>query len=218
MQPRCKANHPQHWWVNQWQKNQPNTQRNPPDSPLLPSLACCFLSTAWRMASCQPRGQCASVDDVHGASSECNPLIYCSHNSHSLSNYSVDISLDSWPWDSTVGYELSNGSNVHSIASVHSVLQKRCRTFSPLALSWSFLYIVQDSLLLENLPVITEWISSQTTLTSSLESLSAIASIHSSLEVVKKKITFIHFEHFYSNYKDDNEVKHRQRRPKLRVV
>jgi len=34
------------------------------------------------------------VDD-HGASSECNPLIYCSHNSHSLSNYSVDVSLDS---------------------------------------------------------------------------------------------------------------------------
>jgi len=34
---------------------------------------------------CQPRGQCASVDDVHGASSECKPLIYCSHNSHSLS-------------------------------------------------------------------------------------------------------------------------------------
>ena len=32
---------------------------------------------------CQPRGQCASVDD-RGASSECKPLIYCSHNSHSL--------------------------------------------------------------------------------------------------------------------------------------
>jgi len=45
-------------------------------------------------ATCQPRGQCASVDD-RGTSSECKPLIYCSHNSHSLSNYSVDISLDS---------------------------------------------------------------------------------------------------------------------------
>jgi len=43
---------------------------------------------------CQPRGQCASVDD-HGASSECKPLIYCSHNSHSLSNYSVDLARNS---------------------------------------------------------------------------------------------------------------------------
>ena len=37
---------------------------------------------------CQPRGQCASVDD-RGASSECKPLIYCSHNSHSLFSYTV---------------------------------------------------------------------------------------------------------------------------------
>jgi len=43
---------------------------------------------------CQPRGQCASVDD-RGASSECKPLIYCSHNSHSLSNYSVDLARNS---------------------------------------------------------------------------------------------------------------------------
>jgi len=38
---------------------------------------------------CQPRGQCASVDDVDAASSECKALIYCSHNSHSLFSYSV---------------------------------------------------------------------------------------------------------------------------------
>ena len=44
---------------------------------------------------CQPRGQCASVDDVDAASSECIPLIYCSHNSHSLSNYSVDLARSS---------------------------------------------------------------------------------------------------------------------------
>jgi len=37
---------------------------------------------------CQPRGQCVSVDD-RGASSECKPLIYCSHNSHSLFSYTV---------------------------------------------------------------------------------------------------------------------------------
>jgi len=42
---------------------------------------------------CQPRGQCASVDD-RGASSECKPLIYCSHNSHSLFSYSVDLVLE----------------------------------------------------------------------------------------------------------------------------
>jgi len=42
---------------------------------------------------CQPRGQCASVDD-RGASSECKPLIYCSYNSHSLFSYSVDLVLE----------------------------------------------------------------------------------------------------------------------------
>ena len=46
---------------------------------------------------CQPRGQCASVDD-HGASSECKPLIHCSHNLHSLSNCTVDLARSSWPW------------------------------------------------------------------------------------------------------------------------
>jgi len=43
---------------------------------------------------CQPREQCASLDH-RGASSECNPLKYCSHNSHSLSNYSVDLARNS---------------------------------------------------------------------------------------------------------------------------
>jgi len=33
------------------------------------------------------------VDD-HGAGSECSVLIYYSHNSHSLSNYSVDVALE----------------------------------------------------------------------------------------------------------------------------
>jgi len=30
----------------------------------------------------------------HGAGSECSVLIYYSHNSHSLSNYSVDLALE----------------------------------------------------------------------------------------------------------------------------
>jgi len=30
----------------------------------------------------------------HGAGSECSVLIYYSHNSHSLSNYSVDVALE----------------------------------------------------------------------------------------------------------------------------
>jgi len=34
------------------------------------------------------------VDDVDAASSECKALIYCSHNLHSLSNYSVDLVLE----------------------------------------------------------------------------------------------------------------------------
>jgi len=75
-----------------------------------------------------------------------------------------------------LGYELSNGSTVHAIA-LYTVYYKSGAKFAVTALSWSFLYIVQETLLLENLLVITEWISSQTTLTSSLESLWAIASI-----------------------------------------
>jgi len=34
------------------------------------------------------------VDDVDGAGSECSVLIYYSHNSHSLFNYSVDVALE----------------------------------------------------------------------------------------------------------------------------
>jgi len=40
--------------------------------------------------TCQPRGPCASLDDVQPAGSECSVLICYSHNSHSLFNYSVD--------------------------------------------------------------------------------------------------------------------------------
>jgi len=54
-----------------------------------------FLHSRQSQRECQPRGQCASVDDVDAASSECKPLIYCSHNSHSLSNYSVDLARSS---------------------------------------------------------------------------------------------------------------------------
>jgi len=53
-------------------------------------------STAQR--ECQPRGLCASLDDVQPAGSKCSVLIYYSHNSNSLFNYSVDVSLDGWPW------------------------------------------------------------------------------------------------------------------------
>jgi len=96
----------------------------------------------------------------HGAGSECSVLIYYSHNSHSLSNYSVDVALEVVDHGHlSLGYELSTRSTVHSIASVHSVLQKRCRirySRAPLALSWSFLYSLQESLLLDNLLVIIE--------------------------------------------------------------
>jgi len=67
-----------------------------------PSMVQCCISTTlkpedfvaeFNKLGCQPRGQCASVDD-RGASSECKPLIYCSHNSHSLFSYSVDLVLE----------------------------------------------------------------------------------------------------------------------------
>jgi len=83
-----------------------------------------------------------------------------------------------------LGYELSNGSAVLTIAT--ACTQRATEAVRNLAiavssLSWSFLYIVQEALLLENLLVITEWISNTLT-PSSLENLSAIASIsiHSS--------------------------------------
>jgi len=42
---------------------------------------------------CQPRGLCASLDDALPAGGECSVLIYCSHNSHSLFNYTrVELS------------------------------------------------------------------------------------------------------------------------------
>jgi len=134
---------------------------------------------------CQPKGQCASVD-YRGASSECKPLIYCSHNSHSLSNYSVDISLVSWPWDYVAGYEhlrFHCAFNSHSVYA--NVPQERC------APSWSSCTMYSDSLLLSNLLVIAEWISNTLT-PSSLESLWAIASIsiHSSWSSQPK-------DHFY---------------------
>jgi len=54
-----------------------------------------------------------------------------------------------------LGYELSNGSTVHAIA-LYTVYYKSGAKFAVTALSWSFLYIVQETLLLENLLVITE--------------------------------------------------------------
>jgi len=54
------------------------------------------------------------VDD-HGAGSECSLLIYSSHNSHSLFSYSVDLILVDHG-HMRLGYELSNGSTVHTIA------------------------------------------------------------------------------------------------------
>jgi len=68
--------------------------------------------------NCQPRGHCASVDD-HGAGSECSVLICYSHNSHSLSNYSVDLAVEvDDHGHMRLGYELSNGSTVHSTVTV----------------------------------------------------------------------------------------------------
>jgi len=58
-----------------------------------------------------------------------------------------------------LGYELSNGSAVLTIAT--ACTQRATEAVRNLAiavssLSWSFLYIVQEALLLENLLVITE--------------------------------------------------------------
>ena len=57
-----------------------------------------------------------------------------------------------------LGYELSNGSTVLTAVSLHRLSTTEAVRNIPTvtALSWSFLYDVQDSLLLENLPVITE--------------------------------------------------------------
>jgi len=54
-----------------------------------------------------------------------------------------------------LGYELSKGSTVHTIA-LYTEYYKSGAKLTVTALSWSFLYIVQESLLLENLLVITE--------------------------------------------------------------
>ena len=51
--------------------------------------------------------------DDHGAGSECSVLIYYSHNSHSLFNYSVDVALEVVDHGHmSLGYELSTRSNV----------------------------------------------------------------------------------------------------------
>ena len=51
--------------------------------------------------------------DDHGAGSECSVLIYYSHNSHSLSNYSVDVALEVVDHGHMrLGYELSTRSTV----------------------------------------------------------------------------------------------------------
>jgi len=54
------------------------------------------------------------VDD-HGAGSECSLLIYSSHNSHSLFSYTVVLEVVDHG-HMRLGYELSNGSTVHTIA------------------------------------------------------------------------------------------------------
>jgi len=65
------------------------------------------------------------VDD-HGAGSECSVLIYYSHNSHSLSNYSVDVALEVVDHGHLrLGYELSNGSTVLTAVSLHSTCTTR---------------------------------------------------------------------------------------------
>jgi len=81
---------------------------------------------------CQPRGQCASVDDVDGAGSECSVLIYYSHNSHSLFSYSVDLVLARVDHGHmSLGYELSTRSNV--LTTVSSARCMHCRSGTELA-------------------------------------------------------------------------------------
>jgi len=102
---------------------------------------------------CQPRGHCASVD-AHGAGSECSVLIYYSHNSHSLSNYSVDLALEVVDHGHMrLGYESSTVLLClpQSAYTVHA-LQERC----VIALSWSSCTMYSNSLLLNDLLVITE--------------------------------------------------------------
>jgi len=90
------------------------------------------------------------VDD-HGAGSECSVLIYYSHNLHSLFSYSVDLVLVDHG-HMRLGYELSTRSNVlTTVSSTRYMYHKSGAEFAVTALSWSFLYNLQESLLLENL-------------------------------------------------------------------
>jgi len=97
------------------------------------------------------------VDD-HGAGSECSVLIHCSHNSHSLSNYPVDVALEAVDHGhQSLGYESSTVLLCLQIVTACAiVLQESGAEFAPLALSWSFLHILQESLLLTNLLAIAE--------------------------------------------------------------
>jgi len=62
----------------------------------------------------------------HGAGSECSVLIYCSHNSHSLSNYSVDVALEVVDHGhKSLGYELSTRSTVLTTVSLHGTCTTR---------------------------------------------------------------------------------------------
>jgi len=110
------------------------------------------------LGTCQPRGHCASVDD-HTAGSECSVLIYYSHNSHSLSNYSVDVALEVVDHGHmSLGYEPNGSTVLTTVSSTRYMYYKSGAEFSlaPLALSWSSCTMYSDSLLLETYLVITE--------------------------------------------------------------
>jgi len=107
---------------------------------------------------CQPRGPCASLDDIQPVGSECSVLICYSHNSHSLFNYSVD----SWPWAYASRLWALKRFYCAILATATQAMYHRSGTEYSIRRYSSvmvILYIVQDSLLLRTLLVITEWIS-----------------------------------------------------------
>jgi len=122
------------------------------------------VNQIWNLMSlttgeCQPRGPCASSDDVQPAGSECSVLIYHSHNSHSLFNYSVYI----WPWDIASRLWALKWFHCANIATVHSVNRSGTEFgITTLAISsvMVILYNVQESLLLNDLPS-SYWVNKQ---------------------------------------------------------
>jgi len=72
----------------------------------------------------------------HGAGSECSVLIYYSHNSHSLSNYSVDVALEVVDHGHMrLGYELSTRSTVLTTSPHSTCTTEAVRKF-PIAVSF----------------------------------------------------------------------------------